>query len=273
MALALFHEDIAMTNHSEKPFTGKTALVTGGSRGIGRAIVERLAVGGASFIGVHFGHQSLAADEVVLGAQALGASAVALQADFGTSGRNASYALWQAFSEAAQECVGHSKLDILVNCAGVAPLTTLADTTDELYRAVLSINLDATFFLIQAAAPHIRDGGRIINLSSALTRIAAPTRAIYAASKGAINALTLALAAEYGPRGITVNAVAPGVIDTDMNSGWLNDSGARRQAEGLSVFSRVGRADDVAGLVAFLASEDGRWTTGQVIDVSGGSML
>ncbi|MGO2144562.1 MAG: SDR family NAD(P)-dependent oxidoreductase [Serratia bockelmannii] len=138
---------------------------------------------------------------------------------------------------------------------------------------MLSINLASTFFLTQAAAPHIREGGRIINFSSALTRIAAPTRPVYAASKGAINALTLALAAEFGPHNITVNAVAPGVIDTDMNGGWLNEPEARRQAEELSVFSRVGHADDVASLVAFLVSPDSRWTTGQVIDVSRGSRL
>lgn len=164
-------------------------------------------------------------------------------------------------------------MDILVNCAGIAPLATLEATTESLFNEILSINLASTVFLTQAAAPHIREGGRIINLSSALTRIAAPTRPIYAASKGAINALTLALSAEFGPRNITFNAVAPGVIDTDMNGGWLNEPEARLQAEALSVFSRVGRADDVAGLVAFLASHDGRWTTGQVIDVSGGSLL
>ncbi|VFR85237.1 3-oxoacyl-[acyl-carrier protein] reductase [plant metagenome] len=131
-------------------------------------------------------------------------------------------------------------MDVLVNCAGIAPLATLEDTTDTLYEEVLSINLAAPFFLIQSASPHIRRGGRIINLSSALTRIAAPSRAIYAASKGAINTLTLALAAEYGPRGITVNAVAPGVIDTDMNSAWLNQSRERAQAESLSVFGVSG---------------------------------
>lgn len=262
-----------MVANNAKRLSGKVALVTGGSRGIGRAIVERLAAEGAAFIGVHYGTQAQAANEVVSQVEKLGAQAVALHADFRKEGHAAGWALWRAFCVAAKEQTGQEKVDILVNCAGVAPLATLDATTEALYNQVLSINLAATFFLTQAAAPHIREGGRIINFSSALTRIAAPTRPVYAASKGAINALTLALAAEFGPRGITVNAVAPGVIDTDMNSGWLNDPEARRQAEALSVFSRIGSADDVAGLVAFLASHDGRWTTGQVIDVSGGAML
>ncbi|HCE5827396.1 TPA: SDR family oxidoreductase [Pseudomonas aeruginosa] len=259
--------------NNTRRFDGKVALVTGGSRGIGKAIVERLAAEGAAFIGVQYGSQSSAADQVVSEVEKLGTRATALHADFSKDGYGAAWNLWKAFSEAAREHTGGESLDILVNCAGIAPLATLEATTESLFNEILSINLASTVFLTQAAAPHIREGGRIINLSSALTRIAAPDRPIYAASKGAINALTLALSAEFGPRNITVNAVAPGVIDTDMNSGWLNEPEARRQAEGLSVFSRVGRADDVAGLVAFLASHDGRWTTGQVIDVSGGSLL
>lgn len=262
-----------MMANNTKRFNGKVALVTGGSRGIGKAIVERLAAEGAAFIGVHYGSQSSAAARVVSEVERLGAHATALHADFSKDGYGAARALWKAFSEAAREHTGKESVDILVNCAGIAPLATLEATTETLFNEILSTNLASTVFLTQAASPYICEGGRIINFSSALTRIAAPTRPIYAASKGAINALTLALAAEFGPRNITVNAVAPGVIDTDMNSGWLNESQARLQAEALSVFSRVGKADDVAGLVAFLASDEGRWTTGQVIDVSGGSLL
>ncbi|MGC8384285.1 SDR family NAD(P)-dependent oxidoreductase [Pseudomonas aeruginosa] len=262
-----------MTNRKEGKLAGKTALVTGGSRGIGRAIVERLAADGAGFIGVHYANHPDAAAEVVNAANVLGAHAVALHTEFTPDGRGASQALWSEYARTATEKLGTAELDILVNCAGVAPLATLKDTKVPLYDEVLSINLTAPFFLIQAASPYIRRGGRIINLSSALTRIAAPSRAIYAASKGAINTLTLALAAEYGARGITVNAVAPGVIDTDMNSGWLNHAQERAQAESMSVLARVGQRDDVADVVAFLASDDSRWITGQIIDVSGGTAL
>ncbi|MEN4216777.1 MULTISPECIES: SDR family NAD(P)-dependent oxidoreductase [Serratia] len=262
-----------MVANNTKRLKGKVTLVTGGSRGIGRAIVERLAAEGVNFIGVHYGTQPLAADQVVNRVEELGAQAVALHADFRAGGQGVGWELWGAFSDVAKKHTGHDGVDILVNCAGIAPLAPLSATTEALYDEVLSINLASTFFLTQAAAPHIREGGRIINFSSALTRIAAPTRPVYAASKGAINALTLALAAEFGPHNITVNGVAPGVIDTDMNGGWLNEPEARRQAEELSVFSRVGHADDVASLVAFLVSPDSRWAKGQVIDVSGGSRL
>ncbi|MCG3463701.1 SDR family oxidoreductase, partial [Xenorhabdus bovienii] len=119
-----------------------------------------------------------------------------------------------------------------------------------------------------------REGGRIINLSTSLTRVVAQTKAtIYITSKGAINSLTLALAAELGTRKITVNAIAPGIVDTDMNSGWLNEGNARLEASNISVFSRVGTPDDISSLVGFLASDDSRWITGQVIDVSGGSCI
>lgn len=262
-----------MTYQKEKKLAGKVALVTGGSRGIGRAIVERLAAEGATFIGVQYANHPEAAAEVVEKSHALGSHAVALHAAFSPDAKAASQALWNAFSAAATAHLGHSKLDILVNCAGIAPLATLGDTTEAIYAQVLAINLTAPFFLIQAAGPHIGSGGRIINLSSSLTRIAMPSRAIYAASKGAINTLTLTLAAEYGPRGITVNAVAPGVINTDMNSGWLNQAQERARAQAMSVFGRIGQVNDVADLVAFLASDDSRWTTGQVIDVSGGAAL
>jgi len=138
---------------------------------------------------------------------------------------------------------------------------------------VMTINYKAPFFLIQAVADHIRDNGRIINVSTGFTRIAAPTHPAYAASKGALETLTLALAPEFAARGITVNAVLPGVTETDMNAEWLASPDARAGAEALSVFSRVGRAEDVADVIAFLASNDARWTTGQMIDATGGARI
>lgn len=251
---------------------GKVALVTGGSRGIGKAIVEKLVLDGIDFIGIHYAGNSEGAIEAVKFAQKQGVQACALQADFIDNARKSSNHLWQQFHEELK-LRGYAEFDILVNCAGIAPLATLASTDENLYNSVVSINLEAPFFLIQAASPYIKEGGRIINLSSVLTRIAAPTRAIYAASKGAINSLTLALASDFGHRKITVNAVSPGVIDTDMNSEWINEGDAREVASQFSVFSRIGNPDDVAAVVAFLASNDSCWVTGQIIDVSGGSCI
>jgi len=262
-------------NNSEKQkeLAGKTALVTGGSRGIGRAIVLRLAAKGVAYIGVHFSNDQEAANETIKMAQKLGTRAVAIQSDFAPDGHAGAQKLWHTFERQLQHDIHHSGLDILVNCAGIAPLVSLPETSIELYQETMSINLAATLFLIQAAESHMRNGGRIINLSSALTRIADPNRALYAASKGAINALTLALAPLFGAKNITVNAIAPGVIDTDMNKDWLHDTQAHSQAADLSVFSRLGHPYDVADVVTFLASDDSRWITGQIIDVSGGSAL
>lgn len=261
-----------MTASISAKLNGKVALVTGGSRGIGRAIVEKLAQAGVSFIGIHYAGDYAAASKIEKAVKELGSDACALQADFSVNGKKGSEELWRKF-HSELEIRGYRGVDILVNCAGIAPLATIASTSEEMFNTVLSINIEAPFFLIQKSGPYINDGGRIINLSSALTRVSAPTRAIYAASKGAINALTLALATEFGARNITVNAVAPGVVDTDMNQGWLNEGDARQEAGALSVFSRVGTPVDIASLVGFLASDDAQWVTGQVIDVSGGSCI
>ncbi len=137
----------------------------------------------------------------------------------------------------------------------------------------MAVNFKAPFFLIQAVADHIRDNGRIINISTGFTRVAAPTHPAYAASKGAIETLTLALAPAFGPRGVTVNAVMPGVTETDMNAAWITVPEARAGAEAMSVFSRVGQPADVADVVTFLASHEARWMTGQVLDATGGTRL
>ena len=155
----------------------------------------------------------------------------------------------------------------------MAPAISLAQTSETAFDEVVTINLKAPFFLIQAVADHIRDNGRIINISTGFTRVAAPTHPAYAASKGALETLTLALAPEFGARGITVNTVMPGVTETDMNAAWIAIPEARAGAEALSVFSRVGQPADVADVIAFVASSEARWTTGQVIDATGGARL
>jgi 3-oxoacyl-[acyl-carrier protein] reductase len=250
----------------------KTALVTGGSRGIGRAVALAFAREGAAFVGVHYASNAEAAHATVREVEALGAKAVAIAADL-RKGKEAADDAWEQFRAAASAATGEPGLDILVNNAGVAPSTPLAQTSEALFDEVIAINLKAPFFLIQAVGDHLRDNGRIINISTGFTRVAAPTHPAYAASKGALETLTLALAPEFGRRGITVNAVMPGITETDMNADWLAQPEARAGAEAMSVFSRVGQAADVADVIAFVASDDARWTTGQAIDATGGARL
>jgi NAD(P)-dependent dehydrogenase (short-subunit alcohol dehydrogenase family) len=251
---------------------GKTALVTGSSRGIGRAVALSFAQQGAALIGVHYTANADGAHATIRDIEALGLKAVALHADL-RQGKDAADSVWAQFSEAALNELGSSALDILVNNAGIAPALPLKQTSEAAFDEVMTINYKAPFFLIKAVADHIRDNGRIINVSTGFTRIAAPTHPAYAASKGALETLTLAVAPEFAARGITVNAVMPGVTETDMNAEWLASPEARAGAEALSVFSRVGRADDIADVITFLASNDARWTTGQIIDATGGARI
>ncbi|MEQ9743589.1 SDR family oxidoreductase [Pectobacterium actinidiae] len=258
-----------MESHSR--LKGKTALITGSARGIGKAIAERFAAEGATLIGIHDVEYSDAAEETAERVRQLGTQAVVIPADFASNPKQGSRRLWAQFSQVLSEA--GSGLDILVNNAGISPLATIADTSDELYDKIMAVNVTAPFFLIQAAGAEMRSGGSIINISSARTRIAASNRVAYAASKGAINVLTLSLAPEYGARDITVNAIAPGVIDTEMVKEMLSDTQVRERAERYSVFSRLGQPNDIAAMAVFLASIEGRWVTGQVLDVSGGSCL
>ena len=252
--------------------SNKVALITGSSRGIGRASALAFAKEGAALIGVHYASNADAAQATIREIEALGAKAVAINADL-RNGKEATDSIWEQFKAAAIAATGEPKLDILVNNAGIAPATSLALTTEAAYDEVMTINLKAPFFLIQAVADHIRDNGRIINVSTGFTRVAAPTHPAYAASKGALETLTLALAPEFGPRGITVNTVMPGVTETDMNAAWITIPEARAGAEAMSVFSRVGQPADVADVIAFIASNEARWITGQVIDATGGARL
>ncbi|MFG2096097.1 SDR family oxidoreductase [Streptomyces sp. NPDC048612] len=252
---------------------GKTALVTGGSRGIGRAVSERLAREGAR-VGVHYGSDGAAAEETVTAIEAAGGRAFAVRAELGVPGDTD--ALWAEFDKQAEG------LDILVNNAGInkavdGTLKRIEAVTAEDFDRLFAVNTKAPFFLTQQALPRLRDGGRIINTSTGLTRGAAkPELIAYAMAKGAIDVFTSTLAKELGPRGITVNAVAPGAVNTDMNAGWLRgaaNAAARQWVSEISPLGRVAEATDIGDIVAFLASDDSRWVTGQWIDATGGALL
>jgi len=253
-------------------FSGKVALITGASRGIGAETARKLAAGGAEFIGVHYATNREAALKVVEEIKALGSKAAALEADL-TAGISSVEKLWTAFEEAVRSEIGTVHLDILINNGAIAPAIPFEDTSIETYEDVMNLNFKAPYFLTQAASPYLRDGGRIINISTGYTRTPGPERTVYSASKGALETFTLALAPIYGPRGITVNVVRPGTTDTDMNKGWLEEPENQALIASMSVLSRVGQPADVADVISFVASEDARWVTGQFIDATGGTKL
>jgi 3-oxoacyl-[acyl-carrier protein] reductase len=247
--------------------SGKTALVTGASRGIGRAIALALAGAGAR-VAVHYGANTQAAKETVTAIEDAGGTAFAVQADLAESG--AADTLIDAL---AAELRGEA-LDILVNNAGIGAYGGIGTVSEDDYDRVFAVNTKALFFITRKALALMPDGGRIINTGSGVTRIAFPDGIAYAMAKGAVDTFTLALAAELGPRGITVNTVAPGIIDTDINASWLRDNAEAQAASAArAALGRVGRPEDIAGPVLFLASQAGQWTTGQIIDATGGSHL
>jgi 3-oxoacyl-[acyl-carrier protein] reductase len=251
--------------HEMANLAGRTALVTGASRGIGRAIAERLASDGAQ-VGVHYATNEKAAAEVEASINAAGGNAYLIRAEFGAEGD-----VDKLFT-ALEERLAGNQLDILVNNAGILDATPIEKITPAAFDRSFDINVRAPFFVIQRALPLLRDGGRIINISSAVTRIASPFLQ-YAMNKGAIEVLSRTLAQTLGPRKITVNSVTPGVVDTDMGA-WVDGApGIRESVVATVALGRIGRPADIADAVAFLASDDGRWITGHTLDASGGTWL
>ncbi|WP_406266215.1 SDR family oxidoreductase [Nocardia sp. NBC_00881] len=246
--------------------TGKTALVTGGSRGIGRAVAERLGRDGAQ-VAVHYNSNEKAAEETVAAIEAAGGEAFAIRTELGVPGDAA--ALWAAFDTHADG------LDILVNNVGIDGIReSIAGTDEAAFDRVFAVNAKAPFFVTRLGLDRLRGGGRIINISTGLTHGAhMPQLIAYTMSKAAIDSFTSVLAKDVGARGITVNAVAPGVIDTDMNASWLRNAETEATVAAWSPLDRVGQPADVADVVGFLASDDARWVTGQWIDATGGALL
>jgi 3-oxoacyl-[acyl-carrier protein] reductase len=249
----------------------RVALVTGASRGIGRVIATRLAHEGA-LVAVHYGARRDAADAVVAEITKAGGSAFALGQPLGVAGDVDG--LFAQLDAALEQRTGSTKLDILVNNAAIAPHVGLDDTTPETYDELFAVNTRAPFFITQQAARRMTSGGRIITIGTGATKTAMPNILTYSMTKAAIDVMSMSLARELAPRGITVNVVMPGIVDTDMNAGWLRDNDeARAGAEAMSPFGRLGEPEDVAGVVAFTASDDARFVTGQLLDATGGATL
>ncbi|MBG7700322.1 SDR family oxidoreductase [Streptomyces sp. MC1] len=248
--------------------TGKTALVTGSSRGIGRATALRLAREGALVV-VHYTGNEEAAADVVRTIEKEGGRAFAVQAELGVPGDV--HELFLAVEQGLKERTGGTDLNILVNNAGVMGGVAPEDTTPELFDRIMAVNAKAPFFIIQRALTLMPDGGRIINISTGLTKTANPQEIAYAMSKAAVEMLALHFAKHLGPRGITINSVAPGI--TRNGNPVFDIPEAVEQMAQLSVFQRVGEPHDVGDIVALLASDDARWITGSFVDASGGTLV
>ncbi|TRC78786.1 SDR family oxidoreductase [Mesorhizobium sp. WSM4307] len=235
---------------------GKTAIVTGSSRGIGRAIAEGLAAQGAA-VAVNYVGNRKAADEVVAGIASKGGKAIALQADISSVSD-----VRRLFDETESRL---GAIDIVVANVGVAVIKPLTEVTEADFDQVFGTNAKGTFFTLQEAARRVRDGGRIIAVSTGGTKMFFTQTALYLGSKGAVEQFVRVLSRELGPRGITVNALSPGFTDTD-----LLPERDRAVAAGMSPFGRIGAPRDVADVAVFLASDDARWLTGENIQAGGG---
>ncbi len=250
---------------AEKRLAGKVAVVTGAARGIGAAIARRLAADGAKVV-VNYSKSAGPAENVVADIVKAGGQAVAVRADVSKPEQI------PALFDAAQKQFG--RLDILVNNAAVMQRAFLPDVTAEQIDAHLGLNVRGYLLCAREAAARMTGGGCIVNITSAISRMAYPGSVVYSCTKGAIDVMTRVLAAELGPRGIRVNAVAPGSTKTDMNSAasGKTDEEARQEVQ-VTALRRQGEPEDIADAVAFLCTDDARWVTGAWLDVSGGIRL
>jgi len=238
----------------------RVAIVTGASKGIGASIARRLAKDGIAVV-VNYATNAQAADDIVSQIGAAGGRAVAIKADIA-----APDGMIRLFDAAEQNFGG---TDILVNNAGIMELSPIRDADDATFERMVSVNIGGVFRGLREGARRLRDGGRIISFSSSVVGLSPPTYGIYAATKAATEAMTHILAKELGPRGITVNAVAPGPVETELFMKGKSEAMVKTIVS-MNPLGRLGQPDDIAGLVAFLAGPDGGWVNGQVIRANGG---
>jgi 3-oxoacyl-[acyl-carrier protein] reductase len=246
------------------PCNGKTALVTGGSRGIGRAAALALAKVGAQVL-VHYGRNAAEAQAAVAEIRAAGGRAEAIGVDLAAP--NGPHEL-----AAKVRAIVGDRLDILVANAGISTAATIEETTVADFDAQFAVNVRAPFFLVQQLLPILKEGSSIIFTSSLAAHAAVGNLSAYAATKGAIDTMVKHFAAVLGPQGIRVNAVAPGVVATDMSNFAKTDAG-RDFTLSIQALKRVAQPDDIAGAIAFLASDAARWVSGDTLRVDGGSKL
>lgn len=247
------------------------AIITGSSRGLGKSMAFRLADRGVDVI-VTYQTKEKEAREVVAEIEKKGRKAVALQLDVGDSRSFGAFA--ERVKSELERVWKKSRFDFLVNNAGTGHHALFADTTEENFDRLVNVHLKATFFLTQKLLPLIADGGRVVNVSSGLARFTFPGAAAYAAMKGGVEVLTRYMAKELGARGIAVNTIAPGAIETDFNGGLVRDDKAlNTMIASQTALGRVGLPDDVGGAVAMLLAPESGWITGQRIEVSGGMLV
>ncbi|MDP4002133.1 glucose 1-dehydrogenase [Methylobacterium sp. NEAU K] len=241
---------------------GKVAVVTGASKGIGAAIAKALAKDGAAVV-VNYASSKAGADAVVGAITEAGGRAIAVQGDVSKAAQA------QRLIESAVHQFG--RLDVLVNNSGIYEFAAIEEVTEEHYRRLFDVNVLGVLLATQAAAKHLGEGGSIINISSAITHVHTPTAAAYAGTKGALNAISGVLANELAPRRIRVNVVSPGFVVTEgTHSAGVVGSDMEAGLVAQTPLGRAGQPDDIAGVVAFLASDDARWLTGEEITASGG---
>ncbi|HEY3697309.1 SDR family NAD(P)-dependent oxidoreductase [Phenylobacterium sp.] len=251
---------------SEGRLAGKAALVTGASRGVGRAIAERLASEGARVAVCYLADRD-AAEAVAAGIAARGGEALAVQADIG---RLADIDALFAALDRAWGVGGRPYLDIVVNNAALGGGAQFDKVDEAEFDRVMAVNLKGPFFVIQRGLRRMRDGGRVVNISALGARRAYPDVPVYTPAKAGLNTLTALLARDAGLRGITVNGVAPGAVETDMTAARLRQPGALEDYARRTPLGRIGQPGDIAEVVLFLASKEGGWITGETLTASGG---
>ncbi len=260
-----------MAQENEANSTSRIAIITGGSRGLGRNTAVSLAKHGVDSIITYHSNRA-EADSAVQEIQALGRKAVALQLD---AGKTSTFDAFVAeVKRALKETWGRETFDYLVNNAGTSAPGTIADMKEDDFDSLYNVHLKGVFFLTQKLLPSIKDGGRIVNISSGLARFAMPGYAAYGSLKGAVEVMTRYMAKELGSRRIAVNVVAPGAIETDFGGGRIRDNPElNKMVASITAMGRVGLPDDIGPMIAALLGDENRWMTGQRLEVSGGMNL
>lgn len=253
-----------------KMLSGKTAFVTGGARGLGKKLVERLAAEGA-LVGFNFASSSQAAADIVRDIEAQGGRAFAIQAELGSD--ESIKKLTEALDTEFSQRNGDNGIDILINNIGGGTFSRIENTTPDILDKAITVNFRVPFLLTQALMPRLRDGGRVVNISSATVRLAFEDAAPYVCSKAALDTFSRLLAKGLGSRGITVNSVGMGRTEGGSNNDYYSDPEKVKQISSVTAMGRVGTEDDVVGVVFALLSPDGGWITGQTIDATGGFMI